>query len=201
MRSGDRLRYGSRIGHSAGEEDSMLKTIRVVAGLLVVTMGVASCGGTSGDKPSESATLFSASNLSKVLSKLTAVLGDVPVTVVKIEPRDIKVIGLTKVVTVDYNGNSFSVNAPAGYAPATFGIGVLDPLAVEKAVSAFESQSGEGPTAIAYVAVTRTGGFRQFASGATTGTINKRPFLLIFLRGARAVYQADIDGGRVKKIR
>jgi hypothetical protein len=144
--------------------------------------------------------LFKASNLSKVLPKVGALLAGQQVTAVKIEPRDVKVVGQNKVVTVDYNNHSFAVNAPAGLAEAAFGFGSVTPSGVEKAVSAFESKSGLHQSDIAYIAVARTAGFQQFASGATTGTITKTPFFLIFLRNSGAVYKADITGDHVTKV-
>ena len=58
---------------------------------------VAGCGGSnapdvSGGAASDSATLYKAANLNKVLAQAKSQLAGAPVTVLKIEPRDVKIV-------------------------------------------------------------------------------------------------------------
>lgn len=170
----------------------MLKAARVGVVLLAMTTVAAGCGSSSsapdvsGSPASDSATLFKASNLDKVLSQVSSKLGSTQLTALKIEPRDVKAVGQNRTVTVDYNGNSVVINTPPIPAITAFLIGAVQPSAVEKAVSAVESKAKLAQSDISYVAVTKL---------PTTNA----PILLIYLRTSSDHYQASITGSHVTK--
>ncbi len=163
--------------------------VAVVMGLVAVF--VVGCGGgsgapdVSGGSASDSATLFKASNLTKVLSEAKSALGGSPVTVLKIEPRDVKVVGQSKTVTVDAAGKSFVVSTPSIAGGGTFDLGVVSPATVESVVGAVESKASLKQSDIAYVAV-------------AVDPINNKPFYGVYPVSGNGHYQATISGSNVK---
>lgn len=166
----------------------------VFSALLAVAALVAACGGSGGGAPdvsggpaSDSATLFKASNLTKVLDQAKSQLAGTPVTLLKIEPRDVKIVGQSKTVTVDNNGQSFVVSTPSIPGQATFDLGVVSPSTVENVVSAVESKGKLKQTDIGYVTV-------------GVDPINNKPFYGVYPVSGNGHYQANISGGNVKSI-
>ena len=158
--------------------------------LVAVAALVAACGGSSapdvsGGSASDSATLFKASNLNKVLTQAKSQLGGTPVTVLKIEPRDVKIVGQNKTVTVDSSGKSVVIGTPSIPGEGTFDLGVVSPATVESVVSAVESKASLKQSGIAYVTV-------------TVDPINKKPFYGVYPVSGNGHYQADINGGNLK---
>lgn len=157
--------------------------------LFAVTALVAGCGGSSapdvsGGPASDSATLFKASNLDKVLAQAKGQLGATPVMVLKIEPRDVKIVGQNKTVTVDSSGNSVVVNTPS-LPGSTFDLGAVSPATVEEIVSGVGSKASLKQTGIAYVAV-------------AVDPISNKPFYGVYLVSGGTHYQANIHGGNLK---
>ncbi len=158
--------------------------------LFAVTAVVAGCGGGSaapdvnGASASDSATLFKASNLSKVLAQAKGELGGASVTTVKIEPRDVKIIGQSRTVTVDNSGKSFVVNTPS-IPGSTFDLGVVSPATVESVVNGVESKASLKQSQIAYVAV-------------ALDPISNKPFYGIYPVSGSSHYQASVNGGNLK---
>lgn len=166
----------------------------VFGALLVVVALVAACGGSGGGAPdvsggpaSDSATLFKAQNLTKVLDQAKSQLAGTPVTLLKIEPRDVKIVGQSKTVTVDNNGQSFVVSTPSIPGQATFDLSVVSPSTVENVVSAVESKAKLKQTDIGYVTV-------------GVDPINNKPFYGVYPVSGNGHYQANISGGSVKSI-
>jgi len=162
--------------------------------LFALTALVAGCGGSgsgapdvSGGAASDSATLFKASNLTKVLAQAKSQLGGTPITLLKIEPRDVKVIGQNKTVTVDASGSAAVISTPSIPGQASFDLSVVSPATVEKVVSAVESKSGLKQSAIGYVAV-------------AVDPINNKPFFGVYPVSANGHYQANINGANLKSI-
>lgn len=167
-----------------------LPVVAMLTALGAVTALAAGCGGSStpdvsGAPASDSATLFKASNLSKVLDQTKGKLGGTPVTVLKIEPRDVKVVGETKTVTVDASGKSVVVGTPSIPGQATFDLGVVSPATVEKVVSDVESKAKLKQSDIAYVAV-------------AVDPTNDKPFYGVYPVSGTGHYQADINGGNLR---
>jgi hypothetical protein len=158
--------------------------------LFAVAALVAACGGSSapdvgGGSASDSATLFKASNLNKVLAQAKGQLGGTPVTVLKIEPRDVKIVGQNKTVTVDSGGKSVVIDTPSIPGAGTFDLGVVSPATVGSVVSAVGSKASLKQSGIAYVTV-------------TVDPINNKPVYGIYPVSANGHYQADINGGNLK---
>jgi len=159
--------------------------------LFAVTALVAGCGGgssapdVSGGPASDSATLFKASNLDKALTQAKSKLGGTAVTVLKIEPRDVKIVGQGKIVTVDASGKSLVVNTPSIPGPGAFDLGVVSPATVESVVNAVESKASLKQSDIAYVAV-------------AVDPISNKPFYGVYPVSGSGHYQANINGGSVK---
>ena len=168
-------------------------TVYGFAALFALTLVVAGCGGgssapdVSGAPASDSATLFKASNLSKVLAQANGKLSGTPVTAVKIEPRDVKIVGKSKTVTVDNNGNSLVINTPSLSGLGTFSLSVVSPTTVGNLVGAVESKGKLKQSDIAYVAV-------------ALDPISNKPFYGVYPRSGVGHYQANIDGGNLKSI-
>ena len=167
----------------------MLTRTKGVMALAAMAALVAGCGGSSapdvtGGPASDSATLFKASNLDKVLAQAKTQLGGTGVTVLKIEPRDVKIVGQSKTVTVDAGGKSFTVTTPSIPEP-TFDLGVVSPATVERLVSAIESKGHLKQSDIAYVAV-------------AVDPISKQPFYGVYSVSGTGHYQANIHGGDLK---
>jgi len=148
--------------------------------LFALTALVAGCGGSgsgapdvSGGAASDSATLFKASNLTKVLAQAKSQLGGTPITLLKIEPRDVKVIGQNKTVTVDASGSAAVISTPSIPGQASFDLSVVSPATVEKVVSAVESKSGLKQSAIGYVVypVSANGHYQANINGANLKSI------------------------------
>jgi hypothetical protein len=157
--------------------------------LFAVAAVVAGCGGSSapdvsGGSASESATLFKASNLNKVFAQAKGKLGATPVTVLKIEPRDVKIVGQNQTVTVDNSGKSVAVSTPS-LPGATFDLGVVSPATVEKIINGVESRASLKQTGIAYVAV-------------AVDPISNKPFYGVYLVSGGTHYQANINGGNLR---
>jgi len=153
---------------------------------------LAACGGSSapdvsGGSASDSATLFKASNLNKVLAQAKSQLGGTPITVLKIEPRDVKIVGQAKTVTVDSSGKSVAIATPSIPGEGTFDLGVVSPGTVQSIVSAVGSKASLKQSAIAYVTV-------------TLDPINNKPFYGVYPVSHSGHYQADINGGNLKAI-
>jgi hypothetical protein len=129
--------------------------------------------------------LFKASNLTKVLTQAQSQLGGTPITLLKIEPRDVKVIGQNKTVTVDASGSAAAISTPAIPGQATFDLSVVSPATVEKVVSAVESKSGLKQSGIGYVAV-------------AVDPINNKPFYGVYPLSGTGHYQANINGSNLK---
>jgi hypothetical protein len=161
--------------------------------LFAVTVVLAGCGGgsstpdVSGGPASDSATLFKASNLSKVLSQANGKLAGTQVITLKIEPRDVKVVGQNKTVTVDSSGNSLVVNTPSIPGQGAFSLSVVSPTTVGNVVSAVESKGKLKQSDIGYVAV-------------AVDPITNKPFYGVYPRSGVGHYQASINGGGVKAI-
>jgi hypothetical protein len=158
--------------------------------LLAVAAMVAACGGSSapdvsGGSASDSATMFKAANLSKVLAQAKTQLGATPVTVLKIEPRDVKIVGQDKTVTVDSSGKSVVIGTPSIPGEGTFDLGVVSPTTVESIVSAVGSKASLKQSDIAYVTV-------------TVDPTNKKPHYGVYPVSGNGHYQADIKGGGLK---
>ena len=171
----------------------MCTRVKGFTALFAVAVLVAACGGSSsapdvnGGSASDFATLFKASNLAKVLDQAKSQLGGTPVTVLKVEPRDVKIVGQNKTVTVDNNGQSVVINTPSIPGQATFDLSVVSPTTVEKLVNAVETKAKLKQSGIAYVAV-------------AVDPINKKPFLGVYTTSGSGHYQANISGGNVKAI-
>jgi hypothetical protein len=151
---------------------------------------VAGCGGSgapdvNGAPASDSATLFKAANLNKVLTQAKSQLGGTPVTLLKIEPRDVKIIGQSKTVTVDANGNSASVSTPTIPGQPTFDLAVVSPATVESVVNAVESKGNLKQSQIGYVT-------------ATVDPISNKPGYGVYPVSGTGHYQANINGGNLK---
>jgi hypothetical protein len=162
------------------------------AALAVAAALIAGCGGSSapdvtGGPASDSTTLFKASNLNKVLAQAKSALGGSPVTLLKIEPRDVKIVGQNRTVTVDYNGNAVVINTPSIPGQATFDLGVVSPATVESVVSAVESKASLKQSQIGYVAV-------------GVNPISNKPFYGVYPVSGTGHYQANINGGGVKSV-
>jgi hypothetical protein len=163
-----------------------------LAVLVAVTVIAAGCGGSSapdvsGAPASDSATLFKASNLNKVLSQANGKLAGTSVTTLKIEPRDVKIVGQNKTVTVDSSGNALVVNTPNIPGQGTFSLSVVSPATVGSLVSAVESKGNLKESDIGYVTV------------AVDPTTNK-PYYGVYPRSGVGHYQANINGGSLKSI-
>jgi hypothetical protein len=157
--------------------------------LFGVTALVAGCGGSSapdvsGGPASDSATLFKASNLNKVLTQAKGQLGGTALTLVKIEPRDVKIIGTNKTVTVDSSGNSLVVNTPS-IPGSSFALSAVSPATVQSVVSGVESKAAVKQSGIHYVAV-------------AVDPISNKPFYGVYLVSGTGHYQANINGGNLK---
>jgi hypothetical protein len=131
--------------------------------------------------------LFKASNLSKVLSQANGKLGGTPVTTLKIEPRDVKIVGQTKTVTVDSSGNSLVINTPNIPGQGSFSLSVVSPSTVGNLVSAVESKGNLKQSDIAYVAV-------------SVDPISNKPSYGVYPRSGVGHYEANINGGGLKSI-
>jgi hypothetical protein len=157
--------------------------------LFAVTALVAGCGGSSapdvsGSPASDSATLFKAANFSKVLNQAQGKLAGSAVTTLKIEPRDVKIVGQSKTLTVDSSGNSLVVNTPS-IPGSTFALSAVSPATVEKVVNTVESKAGVKQSGIHHVT-------------ATVDPISNKPLYGVYLVSGSSHYQADINGGNVK---
>jgi hypothetical protein len=161
--------------------------------LFTVAAFVAACGGSSapsapdvsGGAASDSATLFKASNLNKVLAQAKSQLGGTPVTVLKIEPRDVKIVGQNKTVTVDSSGKAVAIATPSIPGGGAFKLSVVSPATVEGLVGAVGSKANLKQSGIAYVTV-------------TVDPINHKPFYGVYLVSGNGHYQATISGADVK---
>jgi hypothetical protein len=158
--------------------------------LFAVAALVAACGGSSapdvgGGSASDSATLFKASNLNKVLIQAKGQLAGTPVTVLKIEPRDVKIVGQNKTVTVDSSGKSVVIGTPSIPGEGTFDLGVVSPATVQSVIGAVGSKSSLKQSDIAYVTV-------------TVDPINHRPIYGVYPVSGDGHYQANINGGSLK---
>jgi hypothetical protein len=159
---------------------------------MVLTVGalVAACGGSSapdvsGGSASDSATLFKAANLNKVLAQAKSQLGGTPVTLLKIEPRDVKIVGQDKTVTVDNTGKSFVIGTPSIPGGGSFSLGIVSPATVQSVLSAVGSKANLKQSGIAYVTV-------------AVDPINNKPYYGVYPVSGTGHYQADINGGNVK---
>ena len=162
----------------------------MTAGAVAVTVLVAACGGSSapdvsGGPASDSATLFKASNLNKVLTQAKSELGTTPVTALKIEPRDVKVVGQSKTVTVDNGGKSLVVSTPS-IPGSGFDLGLVSPATVESVVNAVESKTSLKQSSIAYVAV-------------AVDPVSNKPFYGVYPVRGSSHFQANINGGNLKE--
>jgi hypothetical protein len=160
--------------------------------LVAVGALVAGCGGSGGGAPdvnggpaSDSATLFKASNLTKVLTQAKGQLGGTPVTLLKIEPRDVKIVGQSKTVTVDASGNYATVNTPTIPGQATFDLGAVSPDTVQSVVSAVQTKGNLKQSQIGYVTV-------------AVDPISNKPFMGVYPVSGSGHYQATISGGSLK---
>jgi hypothetical protein len=129
--------------------------------------------------------LFKASNLTKVLTQAKSQLGGTPITLLKIEPRDVKVIGQNKTVIVDASGSASVITTPAIPGQAAFDLSVVSPATVESVVSGVESKSGLKQSGIGYVAV-------------AVDPINNKPFYGVYPLSGTGHYQANINGSNLK---
>ena len=128
-----------------------------------VAAALAGCGGSgssssapdvTGGSASDSATLFKAANLSRVLSQAKTHLSpSTQITTIKIEPRDVKIIGSNSTVTVDATGKSLTVVTPAiPSIGGTFTLSNIDPNVVQR-IAAKAAKSSHMPLQeVAYVA-------------------------------------------------
>ncbi len=165
---------------------------QALVAVFAVSVVAAGCGGSSspdvsGGPASDSATLFKASNLSKVLEQANGKLGETPVTTLKIEPRDVKIVGQTKTVTVDSSGNSLVINTPNIPGQGSFSLRVVSASTVGNLVSAVESKGNLKQSDIAYVAV-------------SVDPISNKPSYGVYPRSGVGHYEASINGGGVKSI-
>ena len=163
-----------------------------ITALVAVGALVAGCGGSGGGAPdvnggpaSDSATLFKASNLNRVLGQAKSQLGGSPVTLLKVEPRDVKIVGQSKTVTVDAGGNSATVTTPTIPGQATFDLSAVSPNTVESVVSAVETKGSLKQSQIGYVTV-------------TVDPINNKPFMGVYPVSGTGHYQANLNGGNLK---
>jgi len=162
-----------------------LMALFAVAGL------VAGCGGSSGAPDvsgapaSDSATLYNAANLNKVLAQANSELAGSPVTLLKIEPRDVKIVGQSKTITVDSSGNSAVISTPSIPGQGGFNLAVVSPATVQKVVNAVKSKAGLTQSQIAYVAV-------------GVNPVTNKPFYGIYPASGNGHYQANINGSRLK---
>ncbi len=168
----------------------MYRRARASVMLLTVAALVAACGGSSapdvsGGSASNSATLYKASNLNKVLSQAQSQLGGTQVTLLKIEPRDVKIVGTNKTLTVDNSGKSFVVSTPPIPGEGTFALSVVSPATVQSVVSAVGSKANLKQSDIAYVTV-------------TVDPITHKAYYGVYPVSGNGHYQADINGGNVK---
>jgi hypothetical protein len=108
------------------------------------------------------------------------------VTTFKIEPRDVKIVGQNKSVTVDNSGNSLVVNTPS-IPGAAFNLSVVSPVTVGNLVNAVDSKAGLKQSDIAYVAV-------------GVDRISNKPSYGVYARSGVGHYQANINGGSLKSI-
>jgi hypothetical protein len=160
--------------------------------LFAVAALVGACGGSSapdvsGGSASDSATLFKGSNLNKVLAQARSQLAGTPVTVLKIEPRDVKIVGQDKTLTVDTSGKSVVIGTPSIPGEGTFDLGVVSPATVQSVVSAVGAKASLKQSDIAYVTV-------------TVDPINHKPFYGVYFVSGNGHYQADLDGGNLKAL-
>lgn len=151
---------------------------------------VAACGGSSapdvsGGSASDSSTLFKASNLNKVLVQAKSQLGGSPIVLLKIEPRDVKIVGQNKTVTVDSSGKALAFSTPSIPGEGTFDLGVVSPATVESVVGAVGSKASLKQSDIAYVTV-------------AVDPINHKPFYGVYPVSGNGHYQASISGGDLK---
>ena len=168
----------------------MFQRARALTMLVTVAALVAACGGSSapdvtGGAASDSATLYKAANLQKVLTQAQSQLGGTPVTLLKIEPRDVKIIGQDKTVTVDNTGKSFVIATPSIPGQGSFALATVSPATVQSVVSAVESKANLKQSGIAYVTV-------------TVDPINNKPYYGVYPVSGTGHYQADINGANLK---
>src|SRR5437764_9731070 len=137
----------------------MYTSAKGLVALLAVAASVAACGGSSapdvsGGAASDSSTLFKASNLNRVLAQAKSQLGGTPVTVLKSEPRDVKIVGQDKTVTVDSSGKAVAIATPSIPGQGTFDLSAVSPTTVESLVGAVGSKANLKQSGIADVTVT-----------------------------------------------
>ena len=169
--------------------------LKLTAALAALGLAVAGCGSSSSSTPdvsgapaSDQATLFRASNLSRVLDQVKAKLGSGYMgSVLKVEPRDVKLIaqgpaGL-ETVTVDNQGKSLLIKAPGGGGFTAFDLSLVSPTAAQTAVDTVLKKANVGLSGISYL---------TFSSDP----ISHNPAWGVYLQNG-GYYSANGSGGHV----
>jgi hypothetical protein len=170
-------------------------SLKLTAAATALALVVAGCGSSSSSTPdvsgapaSDQTTLFRASNLSRVLTEVKAKLGSgFSGSVLKVEPRDIKLVaqgpaGL-ETVTVDNQGRSLVIQAPAAGGFAPFDLSLVDPTAAQTAVDAVLTKAQIGLSGISYLTF-------------TSDPITHQPAWGVYLQNG-GYYSATGSGGNV----